>query len=155
MIAGRDWLFGEFDAYVDTSHVINVIRFAVDLQDEDAIRLALELCQYGAHLSSQFKMRGEPPFEDIYRDYAIYLHAMLGEDLDAAIEHFQSKIIGSGRSDGGDPIRAGVGRIAGAPRALFRSSANIARTSDRHPSQPTWPAQRYFNFANSRAIRNG
>ncbi len=94
LMAGRDWLFGEFDTYADTSHVINVIRFTVDLQDKDAIRLALELCQYGAHLSSQFKMRGEPPFEDIYRDYAIYLHAMLGEDLDAAIEHFQSKIIG-------------------------------------------------------------
>jgi hypothetical protein len=93
LMAGRDWLFGEFDSYVDTSHVIDVIRFAVDLEDEDAIRLALELCEYGIHLSSQFKMRGEPPFEDIYRDHAIYLHAMLGEDLDSAIEHFQSKII--------------------------------------------------------------
>jgi hypothetical protein len=93
-MAGRDWLFGEFDTYADTSHVINVIRFAVDLEDEDAIRLALELCQYSAHLSSQFKMRGEPPFEDIYRDHAIYLHALLGEDLDSALEHFQLKIIG-------------------------------------------------------------
>ena len=92
LIAGRDWLFGEFDAYVDTSHVINVIRFALDLQDEDAIRLALELCEYGAHLSAQFKMRGEPPFEDIYRDHAIYLHALLGENLDAAIQHFRAKI---------------------------------------------------------------
>jgi hypothetical protein len=101
LMAGRDWLFGEFDTYADTSHVINVIRFTVDLQDEDAIRLALELCHYGARLSSQFKMRGEPPFEDIYRDYAFYLHAMLGEDLDAAIEHFQSKII---RQD--DPMAA-------------------------------------------------
>ena len=94
LMAERDWLFGEFDAYADTSHVINVIRFAVDLEDEDAIRLALELCEYGAHLSSQFKMRGEPPFEDIYRDHAIYLHAMLGEDLESAIEYYRSKIIG-------------------------------------------------------------
>ena len=58
---------------------------------EDAIRLALELCEYGAHLSSQFKMRGEPPFEDIYRDHAIYLRALLGEDLDAAIGHFRPR----------------------------------------------------------------
>jgi hypothetical protein len=92
LIAGRDWLFGEYDAYTDTSHVINVVRFAPDLSDEDAIRVALELCEYGAHLSHQFKMRGEPPFEDIYRDHAIYLHALLGEDLDAAIEHFKTKI---------------------------------------------------------------
>jgi hypothetical protein len=94
LMAGRDWLFGEFDAYADTSHVINVIRFAVDLADEDAIRSALELCHYGTHLSSQFKMRGEPPYEDIYRDHAVYLHAMLGEDLDSAIDYFRSKIIG-------------------------------------------------------------
>jgi hypothetical protein len=101
LMAGRDWLFGEFDTYADTSHVINVIRFTVDLEDEDAIRLALDLCQYGARLSSQFKMRGEPPFEDIYGDHAIYLHAMLGEDLDSAMEHFRSKII---RQD--DPMAA-------------------------------------------------
>jgi hypothetical protein len=101
LIAGRDWLFGEFDAYVDTSHVINVIRFAMDLLDDDAIRQALELCEYGAHLSQQFKMRGEPPFEDIYRDHAIYLRALLGEDLDAAIGHFQDKTLAQD-----DPMRA-------------------------------------------------
>jgi hypothetical protein len=93
LIQSREWLFGEFDAYVDTSHLINVIRFALDLQDEHAIRLALELCDYGTHLSAQFRMRGEPPFEEIYRDHAIYLHAMLGEDSAFAIEHFRAKIV--------------------------------------------------------------
>lgn len=94
LIAGRDWLFGEFDAYADTSHVIDVIRFAGDLQDADSIRLAIELCDYGAHLSQQFRMRGEPPFEDIYRDYATYLRALLGGDSDAAMGHFRAKIAG-------------------------------------------------------------
>jgi hypothetical protein len=93
LMTGREWLFGEFDAYIDTSHVVNVVRFAVDLQDHDAIRLALELCDYGAHLSAQFKMRGEPPFEDIYCDHAIFLRALLGEGLDAAIEHFRGRIV--------------------------------------------------------------
>jgi hypothetical protein len=100
LITGRDWLFGEFDAYVDTSHVINVIRFALDLEDKHAMRLALELCEYGAHLSEQFKMRGEPPFEDIYRDHALFLRALLGENLDAAIQHFRAKIVSQD-----DPIR--------------------------------------------------
>jgi hypothetical protein len=94
LIAGRDWLFGEFDTYADTSHVINVIQFALDLEDREGIRVALELCEYGTHLSSQFKMRGEPPFEDIYRDHAIYLAALLGKNVDAAIGHFQGKIAG-------------------------------------------------------------
>jgi hypothetical protein len=93
LIATRDWLFGEYDAYVDTSHVVNVVRFALDLQDPVPIRLALELCDYGAHLSPQFKMRGEPPFDDIFADHAIYLYALLGEDLDVAIGHFKAKIV--------------------------------------------------------------
>lgn len=93
LIAGREWLFGEFDAYVDTSHLINVIQFAVDVQDEGSIRLVLELCEYGARLSQQFRMRGEAPFDDIYRDHSIYLRALLGEDLEAAIDYFQAKIV--------------------------------------------------------------
>jgi hypothetical protein len=105
LMAGREWLFGEFDAYVDTSHVVNVVRFAVDLQDHHAIRLALELCDYGAHLSAQFKMRGEPPFEDIYADHAIYLHALLGERMEAAIEHLREKIVAQGVAQC-DPLRA-------------------------------------------------
>ena len=93
LMESRDWLFGEFDSYTDTSHVIDAIRFALDLEDPAAIRLALELCDYGAHLSAHFKMRGNPPFEDIYRDHAIYLRALLGEGVDEAIAHFEDKIV--------------------------------------------------------------
>jgi hypothetical protein len=88
LIAGRDWLFGDMDYYADTSHVIAVIRFALDLHDPEALRLALEICHYGEHLSPQFKYRVDPPFEDVYRDHALYLEALLGENEDAAIDHF-------------------------------------------------------------------
>jgi hypothetical protein len=90
LIAGRDWLFGDMDYYADTSHVIAVIRFALDLHDPEALRLALEICHYGEHLSPQFKYRVDPPFEDVYRDHALYLEALLGENEDAAIDHFQA-----------------------------------------------------------------
>jgi hypothetical protein len=90
LIAGRNWLFGDMDYYADTSHVISVIRFALDLHDPDALRLALEICHYGEHLSSNFKYRVEPPFEDVYRDHALYLKALLSEDEDAAIDHFRT-----------------------------------------------------------------
>jgi hypothetical protein len=92
LVRGRDWLFGEYDSYVDTAHVVSVIRFATDLEDSNAIRLALELCEYGAHLSQQFKLRGEPPFEDLYTDYAVYLRALVGEEVDDAIAHFRRKL---------------------------------------------------------------
>jgi hypothetical protein len=50
------------------------------------------MCEYGSHLSPQFRMRGELPFEDIYRDHAIYLRALLGDAVDPAFEHFREKI---------------------------------------------------------------
>ena len=92
LIAGREWLFGDMDYYVDTSHLIAVIRFALDLHDADALRLGLEMCDYGAHLSAQFKYRVEPPFDDVYVDHAMYLRALLGDDVDAMIAHFRRKI---------------------------------------------------------------
>src|SRR5882724_10406944 len=90
LLAGRDWLFGDMDYYADTSHVIAVIRFALDLHDPEALRLALEICHYGEHLSPQFKYRVDPPFEDVYRDHALYVEALLGENEEAAIDHFRT-----------------------------------------------------------------
>jgi hypothetical protein len=42
-----------------------------------------------------YHFRGDPPFEDTYRDHAIYLHALLGENVDGVISHFRAKIDGS------------------------------------------------------------
>ena len=90
LIAGRDWLFGDMDYYADTSHVIAVIRFALDLHDPEVLRLALEICEYGTHLSSNFKYRVDPPFENVYPDHGLYVQALLGENVDAAIDHFRT-----------------------------------------------------------------
>ncbi len=92
LIAERDWLFGDLDYYVDTSHLVSVIRFALDLADVDALRLAIELCEYGKHLSAQFKYRTDPPFDDIYVDHGAYLSALAGENVEASIEHFHAKV---------------------------------------------------------------
>jgi hypothetical protein len=102
LIAGREWLFGDMDYYVDTSHLIAVIRFALDLHDADALRLGLELCDYGGHLSQQFKYRVEPPFDDVYVDHAMYLKALLDDNVDATIAHFRKKIADN------DPAQTGT-----------------------------------------------
>ena len=92
LLAGRDWLFGDMDYYVDTSHLVSVIRYALDLTDPEMIRLALELCDYGAHLSPQFKFNVDPPFDDVYIDHAVYLRALAGQNVDDAVAHFHKKI---------------------------------------------------------------
>ncbi|MCU1337153.1 MAG: hypothetical protein JWO19_2734 [Bryobacterales bacterium] len=91
LIAGRDWLFGEYDSYVDASHLFGILRLALDSGDPDTLRLALEMAEYGCCLSATFRTNTPPPFDDYCRDHAVYLRALLGQDVDAAIDHFRKK----------------------------------------------------------------
>ncbi|MBZ5594980.1 MAG: hypothetical protein LAP39_22285 [Acidobacteriia bacterium] len=92
LIAGRDWLFGEYDYYVDTSHLASVLRFSLDATDRETLGLAVELAEYGKHLASTFQFHGDPPFEDGCKAYAIYLRALIGENGDEAVAYFRGKI---------------------------------------------------------------
>ena len=41
-----------------------------------------------------YHFRGDPPFEETYRDHAVYLRTLLGEDVEAGVAHFRAKIGG-------------------------------------------------------------
>ena len=92
LIAGRDWLFEGMSSYVDSTHLVSVLRFAPELEDPEMLRMVCEMAEYGRRLSPMFHFRGDPPFEDIYLDHAVYLKALLGEQTDAAVEHFRGKL---------------------------------------------------------------
>lgn len=92
LINGRDWLFGEYDYYVDTSHLFSVVQYSAELPDAESLDLAIELTDYGRKLSKQFQYRGEEPFEDPYVDYGYFLRGMRGKDVDAALAHFRGKL---------------------------------------------------------------
>jgi hypothetical protein len=96
LIAGRDWLFEGMSSYVDSTHLVSILRFAPDLEDPELLRMTLEMAEYGCRLSPMFHFRGDPPFEDVYLDHAVYIKALLGEDGDAAIEHFRKKLDSAG-----------------------------------------------------------
>jgi len=91
LIEGREWLFGEYAYYIDTSHVISVIQYSIELDDPASLELAWEIAQYGRHLSPQFHHRSEPPFDDFYVDYARYLDCLLGRDAEGGVAHFRAK----------------------------------------------------------------
>jgi len=102
LMAGRDWLFENNSYYIDSSHVISVLRYSLDLENPAVLRLALELAEYGTHLSPMFEFRVDPPFQNVYTDHAIYFRALLGEDVDVAIAHFRRK------AEESDPEQAGT-----------------------------------------------
>lgn len=136
LIAGRDWLFGEYSYYVDTSHLASCIRISLELNDRETLGLALDLTEYGKHLSPQFSFRGEPPFEDSYRDHAVYIRALMGDDVDAAIAHFRAKIGGE------DPLPAEVLVALLARLKRYPEAIEIAREQLREipPSQLSCPS---------------
>ncbi len=92
LVEGRDWLFADDGYHIDISHLSAVVRMSPLLTDPATIALAVGLTDYGRNLSERHRYAGEPPFEDTYADHAVYLRALLGEDVDAAIAHFLSKL---------------------------------------------------------------
>ncbi len=91
LMEGRDYLFGEHSYHVDLSHLNSVVQMAMELKPGPDLELVRELCDYGARLSSDYHGQAEPPFEDAYKDYAVYLAALAGENVEEGIAHFRKK----------------------------------------------------------------
>jgi hypothetical protein len=91
LISGRDWLFEHDAQHTDSSHLISVLRLSSDLDDEETLRLAIALADYGTHLSPMFQHMDEPPFDNIYTDRGVFLRALAGDNVDAAVAHFEEK----------------------------------------------------------------
>jgi hypothetical protein len=100
LIAEREWLFADDAYHIDISHLGAVVRVAPLLTDPATIALAVELAEYGRRLSPRHQYDGDPPFERLYEDHAIYLRALLGEDVEAALAHFRAKLPPLGSSEG-------------------------------------------------------
>lgn len=91
LVADRDWLFGEYSYHIDTTHLASTVRCSRILDDRELLALALDLTEYGRRLAKQFQYKGEEPFLDIYPSNALYLGALLGRDVDAAVKYFREK----------------------------------------------------------------
>lgn len=143
LIRGRDWLFGELDYYVDTAHLTAIIPLALDFTDPEALQLAIELCDYGAHLSPKFQYRTDPPFEDFYNDHAIFLKALAGCDTDAAVAHFRNKVGAADLATSGTgPAQVLVVLLTRLKRYREAVDVSLEYLSDQNPNQlgcPTIP----------------
>jgi hypothetical protein len=89
MMAGRDGLFGEYDYYVDTSHLLSLLPYSLEVSERETLELLSELCAYGQRLATCFQPKGVPPFENAARDYGEFVLGMLGDNVDGRLEHFR------------------------------------------------------------------
>jgi hypothetical protein len=89
MMEGRPELFGEYDYYVDTSHLMTLLPYSLEVEGNETLELLHQLCEYGKHLAPCFQSKGQAPFEHPAADYGEYVLAMLGNDVGARIQHFR------------------------------------------------------------------
>jgi hypothetical protein len=101
LIAGRDWLFEEDNYHIDVSHLSSVVQMCIHLTPCPELKLARELCAYGQKLSSRFQYPADPPFENQYADYAVYLAIVDGDHVDEGIAHFKAKAQAAAADPGG------------------------------------------------------
>jgi hypothetical protein len=92
LIQGRGWLFVDDAYHLDVSHLASTVRLSPLLVDPETIALAVGLTDYGRNLSERHRYEGDPPFEDLYGDHAVYLRTSLGQDVDAGVAHFRDKL---------------------------------------------------------------
>ncbi len=102
LMAGRDWLFEDECYHIDISHLSSVVQMSTQIEPCDDLKRARELCAYGKKLSPRFQFQADPPFENQYHDYDIYLSILTGEDVAGGLAHFHKK------ADEADPDTIGT-----------------------------------------------
>jgi len=102
LMDGREWMFGEWDYYVDTSHLLSIIPYGIELRDPEQLAVFHELCEYGKHLNAQFQSAGVPPFENQFEAYDHYIEALRGVDVESHIEYFRQQVASADPEIAGD-----------------------------------------------------
>src|SRR5207248_3990427 len=126
LMAGRDWLFEEDFYHIDVSHLGAVVQMSTTLPPGPELDLTRELCAYGQKLSPRFQYPGEPPFEDQYQDYGVYLDILAGVNVEAGLAHFRDKLERSNpEEDGTGPAEVLVNLLLKLERP--REALEVAR----------------------------
>jgi hypothetical protein len=92
LLVGRDWLFADDLYHIDISHLGAVVQMSIHLSACEELELARELCEYGRHLSPRFQYNSDPPFENQYQDYGVYLAILSGDGVEEGLAHFRAKV---------------------------------------------------------------
>lgn len=91
LVLDREWLFQDGQYHIDTTHLASVVRMARVIDDPAELALALDLTYYGRHLAEQLQYQGDEPFVDQYPSNALFYSALLGQNVDEAVEFFANK----------------------------------------------------------------
>jgi hypothetical protein len=92
LMAGRDWLFEDEFSHIDVSHLASIVQMSISLPPCAELQMARELCDYGRRQKPRYRYPGDPPFENQYDDYAVYLAILAGDRVEEGLAHFRGKV---------------------------------------------------------------
>src|SRR5262249_47630062 len=143
LIAGRDWLFEDDFYHIDVSHLSSVVQMSINLAPCPELELARELCDYGKKLSPRFQNPGEPPFENQYEAFGVYLAILAGDKVDEGLAYFRKKVEENNPEEVGTfPAEVFVNLLLKVGRdkeALSVARKYLAGISDRRLTCPSLP----------------
>jgi len=91
ILHASDQLVGEDGYHVDISHLASIVQYGLELPPGETTRKVIDLCEYGAQLSTRLQPSSDPPFEEGYRDYLVFFKTLNGIDSEAGLAHFRLK----------------------------------------------------------------
>ena len=82
------------------SHLGAVVRFARFLTPESPnLAKAIELCEYGRRLSSQFQYPSDPPFDDYYAAHLHFFKVLEDSDRQKSLDYFRERLAAATETD--------------------------------------------------------
>lgn len=139
MVAAHPDLLAEDVYHIDTSHLSSVCQMALHLPAGDELDLARELCAYGAKLSPGLRGTNDPPFEDTYADYKVYLDVLAGHGVEEGLAHFRRKLEAGAAEGYRYPAEVMVNLLLKAdrlPEAVAVAKEHLADADERSLSCP-------------------
>jgi hypothetical protein len=104
LLTEHPWLVEQKAYHLDTTHLASLMKIARLTSKAKDHEVALQLAEYGANFPEDFQYKSPEPFENTYLDHQVFFRALLGEDVDGAVAHFQAKADASDRAIYGNPI---------------------------------------------------
>lgn len=89
-------LQGDPSFHIDVSHLQSVLRIARVCTERSVIEKAWELAVYACRLPDEVTYPGEPPFEKVGEGSRLFYGALLGRDVEAAVDHFTAAATAAG-----------------------------------------------------------
>lgn len=91
LLAEHPWLVEQQAYHLDATHLASLMKIARLTTSAGDHEMALQLTEYGAGFPDDLQYPNPAPFENTYADHNIFFSALMGENAEAAVNHFQQK----------------------------------------------------------------